>query len=158
MQKPHQEQMQAQKITVRHQNSNISGPPSPPPESMAGTTSGTNTAMSGTTTNSPAIETITTAERLSAAKQPTFSAKGERQWKRQHSGPQCNSALSNRQLLSRGPAHATPTTAATTAGRISTTAGRISTTAGRISTASTSAIQKPAPSPHQLLILLVPWV
>ena len=42
-QPPHQAHMQAQKITGRHHNSNMSEPPSPPPKSMAGTHSGTNT-------------------------------------------------------------------------------------------------------------------
>ena len=143
-QQPHQAQMQAQQMTERHQNSNISRPPLPPPESMTVTTSGTNTAMAGTAAKPPAMVTIPTAGRLSAAKQPTFSAKGTQQGTRQHSRPQCNGELSNMRLPSRGPEHATPTTSATTS--------------GRISTAPTSAIRKPAPSPHQLLILLVPWV
>ena len=83
---------------------------------MAGTTSGTDTAMAGTAANPPAMATIPTAGRLSADKQPTFSEKGTRQGTRQHSGPQCNGELSNRRLPNREPAHATPTTAAITTG------------------------------------------
>ena len=87
MQQPNQAQMQSQQIPGRHQNSNIGGPYSPPPKSMAGTTSGTNTAMVGTSAKTPSMSTIPTAGRLSASKQPTFSAKGTRQGTRQHSGP-----------------------------------------------------------------------
>ena len=111
---------------------------------MAGTPHGTNTAMAGTAAKPTTMATITTAGSLSATKQPKFSAKGTRQGTRQRSVPQCNGAVSNRRLPSRGPVHATPTTEATIAGRISTT--------------STSAIREPEPSHDQLLILLVPWV
>ena len=54
-QQPHQAQMKAQQMTGRHQNSNISGPPFPPPESMAGTTRGTNTALAGTAAKPPSF-------------------------------------------------------------------------------------------------------
>ena len=105
---------------------------------MAGTTSGTDTAMAGIATKPPAVATISTAGRLSAAKQPKLSAKGTRQGTRQHSGPQCHGELSYRRLTHREPANATPTTAATTTGRVSTTSGWIP-------TATTSKIRKPAP-------------
>ena len=51
---------------------------------MAGTKSGTATAMAGIAAKPPAVATTSTAGRLSAAKQLSFSAKGTRQGTRQH--------------------------------------------------------------------------
>ena len=113
---------------------------------MTGTPSGTNTAMADTAAQPPAMDTIPTAGSILATQQQTFSAKGARQGTRQRSEPQCNGTVSTRRLPIRVPAHATPATAATTA------------RTGRISTATTNAIREPTPSPHQLLVLLVPWV
>ena len=89
IQPPHQANIQEQQITRRHNNSNISGPPLAPPQSMLSTTSSTATAMAVTATNPPAVATIATAGRISAAKQSSFSEKWTRQGTRQHR-PQCN--------------------------------------------------------------------
>ena len=109
---------------------------------MAGTTSGTDKAMAGTAAKPPAVTTISTAGRLSAAKQQTFSEKGTRQGTSQHSRPQCNGELSNSLLPNREPADATPKTAATTTGRVSTTVGWIPTASTSANTES-SALSPP---------------
>ena len=105
--------------------------PSGPLTAMAGTPRGPITEIAG-----------------SANQQPTFSTKGTRQGPRKRSRTQQNVKVTTRRIPGRGPAHATPATAATKAWKYT----------GRISTATTNAIREPTPSPHQLLILLVPWV
>ena len=85
---------------------------------MAGNPSGNNTEMAGTAAKPPAMATMPTSGSISATKQPTFSEKGTHQGTRKRSGSQHNGAVSTRRLPIRGPAHATPTTAATTTGRM----------------------------------------
>ena len=116
---------------------------------MAGNPIGPNTAVAGTAAQSPAMGTIPTTWSISATQQPTFPTKGMWQGPRQRSRTQQNGTVSTRRLPGRGTAHATPATAATEAWKYE----------GRISTATTGdAIREPTPSPHQLLVLLVPWV
>ena len=93
---------------------------------MAGTKSGTATTMATAAATPPEVASIPTAGRVSSAKQKSFSAKGSRQRTRQH-GAQLNDSIPNGRIQDRGPANATPTTAATTTGRVPTPARRIPT-------------------------------
>ena len=82
---------------------------------MAGTPIGPNTAVTGTTAQPPEMVTIPTTGSISATQQPKFSTKGTWQGTRQCSRTQHNGIVSTRRLPGRGPANATPATAAATA-------------------------------------------
>ena len=76
--------------------------------------------VAGTAAQPPEMGTVPATGSLSATQQPPFSTKWTWQGPRQRSRNHHNGTVSTRRLPRRGPMHATPATAATTAGRIST--------------------------------------